>query len=92
MELASRHLNLLQPGKRYNKGEIFPNEVRGENSINVDDERKKKKAKKLRIQKFPNLEVGISMGYECVFKKVSLSHGKKSPTVGVFKFFQPPHT
>lgn len=74
----------MQPGKRYNKDEIFPNEVRGENSINIDDERKKE-AKKLRVQKFPNLEVGISMGYECVFKKVSLSHGKKSPTVGSFQ-------
>lgn len=28
-------------------------------------------------KKFPNLEVGISMEYECVLKKVSLSHGKK---------------
>lgn len=26
--------------------------------------------------------MGISMVYECVFKKVSLSHGKISPTVG----------
>lgn len=35
--------------------------------------------------------MGITIGYECVFKNVSLSHGKKSPTLGVFKFLAATH-
>lgn len=42
-----------------------------------------------RAQKFPNLEVGVSMEYFCVLKKVSLSHGKK---IGIWSFQIPPAT
>lgn len=43
------------------------------NSIHVENTKKKQSG----AQKFPNLEVGVSMEYLCVLKKVSLSHGKK---------------